>query len=72
MMCHGLKIMTDIAWHASSGMAVQFVESPAAFLGLARDAGIAEGMKDQCDAWTAFYDLYNIPLNDTQGLESGI
>jgi hypothetical protein len=64
--------MADIAFHASSGMAVQFVESPAKFLELARDAGIAGGMKDQCNEWTAFYDNYNIPFHDTQGLESGI
>jgi hypothetical protein len=37
-------------------MAVQSVESPAKFLQLAQDAGIAPGMNDECNTWTAFYD----------------
>jgi hypothetical protein len=65
MHCH-------IAWHASSGMAVQFVESAGKFERLAWDAGILPGLQDQCDAWTAVYDSDNIPGNATQGAESGI
>jgi hypothetical protein len=61
-----------VAWHASSGMAVQFVESAGKFEGLAWGAGILPEMQDQCDAWSAFYDLNNIPVNATQGAESGI
>jgi hypothetical protein len=65
MHCH-------IAWHASSGMAVQFVESAGKFESLAWEAGILPELKQQCDTWSAFYELYNVHDNATQGAESGI
>lgn len=65
MHCH-------IAWHASSGMAIQFVESAGKFEMLAAQSGILPGLQKQCNTWTEFYDTYNVNYNASQGAESGI
>ncbi|KAM0194979.1 hypothetical protein ACHAPC_000795 [Botrytis cinerea] len=61
-----------IAWHASSGMAVQFVESSGQLQSMIRKAGIMPSLEDQCDAWTSWYDDYNVPAEHTQDAESGV
>lgn len=53
-------------------MAVQFVESAAEFEQLAQNAGVLPQIQSQCDAWTDFYNTYNVFDNATQGASSGI
>ncbi|KAK6599802.1 multicopper oxidase [Botrytis cinerea] len=64
--------LTIDAWHASSGMAVQFVESSGQLQSMIRKAGIMPSLEDQCDAWTSWYDDYNVPAEHTQDAESGV
>ena len=59
-------------WHASSGIAVQFVESAGRFERLAWQAGILPELEKQCESWSAFNEMYNVYDNATQGAESGI
>ncbi|KAI9647765.1 hypothetical protein NHQ30_004153 [Ciborinia camelliae] len=61
-----------ISWHASSGMAVQFVTSAGKLQRMVKKAGIMSGMNKQCDDWASWYDYNNIPSNYTQDSESGI
>lgn len=65
MHCH-------IAWHASSGMAVQFIESPRVLHNMVEASGIVPEMNNQCDTWTHKYNTVNIPAQAVQGDESGI
>jgi hypothetical protein len=51
---------------------VQFVESAGKFESLAWEAGILPELQQQCDNWSAFYELYNVYDNATHGADSGI
>ena len=64
MHCH-------IAWHASSGLALQFIEMPKQIAPLVGKAGVLPKFKDNCAKWTKHYDTVNERLNATQD-DSGI
>lgn len=64
MHCH-------IAWHASSGLALQFIEQPAKIKGLMEDAGVLPDFEDRCDSWTDYYENVSEPAGATQE-DSGI
>lgn len=64
MHCH-------IAWHASGGLALQFIEQPGKIKGLMQKAGVFPSFKERCGSWTDYYDLVNEPANATQE-DSGI
>lgn len=64
MHCH-------IAWHASAGLSLQFVEQPSKIQGLMEKAGVYPKMQEQCEAWTNHYETMNIPLGKVQE-DSGI
>lgn len=64
MHCH-------IAWHASSGLALQFVEQPSKIPGLMENAGVLPSFKRRCDDWTNYYTNVNVPDGNTQE-DSGI
>jgi FtsP/CotA-like multicopper oxidase with cupredoxin domain len=64
MHCH-------IAWHASSGLALQYVEQPDRIPELVKQAGITPEFERRCDSWEKYYDSVNIPDNNTQE-DSGI
>lgn len=64
MHCH-------IAWHASAGLSLQFVEQPGKVKNLAQKAGVLGGLKDRCERWTEWYNGTNIPegvLQDDSGI----
>ncbi|KAL4995978.1 multicopper oxidase-domain-containing protein [Aspergillus recurvatus] len=60
-----------IQYHASEGMALQFIEQPAKIKGLVEEAGVMGEFADRCAAWTDWYHTTNIP-NDTTQSDSGI
>lgn len=64
MHCH-------IAWHASSGLAVQFVERAGLLRKQMKEAGVLPTFKDMCSKWRSQYDHINEPANATQE-DSGI
>jgi hypothetical protein len=60
-----------LAFHASDGLALQFIEQPSKIKGLVDAAGILGGFSDTCDAWDEWYNTVSIPKNATQA-DSGI
>jgi hypothetical protein len=64
MHCH-------IAFHASDGLALQFIEQPGKIKPLAEGAGVLGGVEEQCAQWKEWYDTVSIPKNATQA-DSGI
>jgi hypothetical protein len=64
MHCH-------IAFHASNGLALQFVEQPNEIAPLLQSAGIIPDFEDRCEDWTKYYTFVSEPHNATQE-DSGI
>lgn len=64
MHCH-------IAWHASDGLALQFIEQPSKIKGLMDQAGVLGELTDRCDKWTDWYTHVNEPEGVLQE-DSGI
>ncbi|EKJ72836.1 hypothetical protein FPSE_06882 [Fusarium pseudograminearum CS3096] len=64
MHCH-------IAWHASGGLALQFVESPREIGPQFQKSGILPHYSEQCNNWAAYYTMFNKNENATQE-DSGI
>ncbi|KAJ4029619.1 hypothetical protein NW761_013768 [Fusarium oxysporum] len=64
MHCH-------IAWHASGGLALQFVESPREIGPVFQNSGIVPEYSEQCNNWAAYYTMFNKNENATQE-DSGI
>jgi len=54
-----------IAWHASDGLALQYVEQPGQIQGLMQKAGALGPLCDQCKEFDTFYNTVNIPANAT-------
>lgn len=64
MHCH-------IAWHASAGLSLQFIEQPGKIKPLMEKAGMLGQLGDRCDGWTEYYNTTNIPggvLQDDSGI----
>ncbi|XEU97590.1 hypothetical protein FSHL1_002876 [Fusarium sambucinum] len=64
MHCH-------IAWHASGGLALQFVESPREIGPAFQKSDIVPHYAEQCNNWAAYYTMFNKNENATQE-DSGI
>ncbi|KAH6869777.1 multicopper oxidase-domain-containing protein [Thelonectria olida] len=64
MHCH-------IAWHASGGLALQFVESPDKIGPLFERSGIVHKFSDSCNNWGAYYTMFN-KNNNAKQEDSGI
>ncbi|RGP76823.1 putative laccase precursor [Fusarium longipes] len=64
MHCH-------IAWHASGGLALQFVESPREIGPAFQKSGVVANYSEQCNNWAAYYTMFNKNENATQE-DSGI
>lgn len=64
MHCH-------IAWHASAGLSLQFIEQPGRIRGLMEQAGALPDLTDRCEDWTEHYNTVNIPKGALQD-DSGI
>jgi Multicopper oxidase len=64
MHCH-------IAWHASSGLAAQFIEQADKVKPLMEEAGVYTDVTSLCLSWRQWYWNHNIPENATQE-DSGI
>ena len=65
MHCH-------IAWHASSGLALQYIEQPGKIRPLIERAqGVLPAFRDNCVDWSLYYNLISEPNNATQS-DSGI
>ncbi|KPM44117.1 Laccase-2 [Neonectria ditissima] len=64
MHCH-------IAWHASGGLALQFVESPKQIGPAFKKSGIFSKYSETCANWGAYYAVFNKNHNATQE-DSGI
>jgi hypothetical protein len=64
MHCH-------IAWHASAGLSLQFIEQPGRVQGLLGQSGALPELKQRCRDWTEHYNTVNIPKNVLQD-DSGI
>lgn len=64
MHCH-------IAWHASAGLSLQFVEQPGKIKPLVEAAGILPELEGRCKDWTEHYNNVNIPNGLVQE-DSGI
>jgi hypothetical protein len=64
MHCH-------IAWHASAGLSLQFIEQPGKLKPLMQRAGVLEQFEKRCEEWTEFYNGTNIPQGVVQD-DSGI
>jgi hypothetical protein len=60
-----------LAFHASAGFALQFLEQPSKIKGLFEAAGVADDFSNRCDSWATYYDTVNIAANATQS-DSGI
>lgn len=70
-----------IAFHASGGMALQFLEQPSELRtlmddydhdgGVDRDGVVVTEFKERCDTWTEWYDTVNVPAHAIQ-TDSGI
>lgn len=64
MHCH-------IAWHASAGLSLQFIEQPGRIPELVGQSGALPDLKQRCRDWTEHYDSVNIPkgvLQDDSGI----
>ena len=64
MHCH-------IAWHASAGLSLQFIEQPSKIKPLVEAAGILPEYQSRCKDWTEHYNKVNIPAGLVQE-DSGI
>ncbi|KAH6629940.1 putative extracellular dihydrogeodin oxidase/laccase [Chaetomium sp. MPI-SDFR-AT-0129] len=64
MHCH-------IAWHASDGLAVQFVEQPGKLRGLMERAGVVGGFGERCKEWDEYYTTVNEAVGAVQE-DSGV
>jgi hypothetical protein len=64
MHCH-------IAWHASSGLALQFIEQPSKIPALMQEAGVLPNFEERCEDWTSYYTTVSEPAGATQD-DSGI
>ncbi|KAF4459220.1 laccase precursor [Fusarium albosuccineum] len=64
MHCH-------IAWHASGGLALQFIESPEEIGPMFRNSGILPKYSEMCTNWGAYYTMFN-KNNGTTQEDSGI
>lgn len=64
MHCH-------IAWHASSGLALQFVEMPKKIGSLVKSAGVLPKLEENCAKWAKHYDTVNEKKHALQD-DSGI
>ena len=64
MHCH-------IAWHASAGLSLQFIEQQSKIKGLMEEAEALPQLTKRCEDWTEHYDTVNIPkgvLQDDSGI----
>ena len=64
MHCH-------IAWHASAGLSLQFVEQRGRVRGLLEEAGVVGRMGERCESWREWYEEVNVPkgvLQDDSGI----
>lgn len=64
MHCH-------IAWHASSGLALQYIEQPSKIPSLLENAGVLSSFDQRCKDWTNYYATVSEPAGATQE-DSGI
>lgn len=64
MHCH-------IAWHASGGLALQFIESPDKIGPMFKDSGRVPQFSETCTNWAAHYTLFN-KNHDAEQDDSGI
>lgn len=64
MHCH-------IAWHASDGLSIQFLEQPGKIKGLMEKAGVLPEYSKRCDEWTDWYKNNNMK-NGAEQDDSGI
>ncbi|RBQ79635.1 hypothetical protein FVER14953_12658 [Fusarium verticillioides] len=64
MHCH-------IAFHASGGLALQFIESPRTIGPMFKNSGILPTYSETCANWAAYYTMFNKHNNATQD-DSGI
>jgi hypothetical protein len=64
MHCH-------IAFHASDGLALQFIEQPNQIKPLMENSGVLPDFEDRCNSWKSWYSSVNIPNNVTQA-DSGV
>jgi hypothetical protein len=64
MHCH-------IAWHASSGLSIQFVESANQLDVSLGESGILPGLGERCELWANYYEENNVKYNAEQD-DSGI
>ncbi|KAF2201578.1 putative extracellular dihydrogeodin oxidase/laccase [Delitschia confertaspora ATCC 74209] len=60
-----------IAWHASSGLAVQFLEQPGKLKGLMNKANAFPEFERRCQDWKNYYETVNVPKNIVQD-DSGV
>ena len=60
-----------IAWHASGGLALQFVEKPDEIGPLFEKSGVIPKFSETCTNWGAYYTIFNKNLGATQE-DSGI
>ncbi|THC93451.1 hypothetical protein EYZ11_007070 [Aspergillus tanneri] len=64
MHCH-------IAWHASAGLSLQFIEQPKRIPELVNISGALPDLKQRCQDWTEHYNTTNVPKGALQD-DSGI
>ncbi len=64
MHCH-------IAWHASGGLALQYIEQPSEIPGIFKSAGVEPDFEKRCRDWTKYYTTVSEPAGATQE-DSGI
>jgi len=60
-----------IAWHASGGLALQFIERPDEIGPLFEKSGVIPKFSETCINWGAYYTVFNKNLEATQE-DSGI
>ncbi|KAJ0308886.1 hypothetical protein COL516b_003441 [Colletotrichum fioriniae] len=61
----------DIAWHASGGLALQFIEQPEKLSRQFGESGRVDEFSKTCTNWAAYYTMFNKNYNATQD-DSGI
>lgn len=64
MHCH-------IAWHASDGLSIQFLEQPSKIKGLMKKAGVVPEFTKRCEDWKYWYENKNLK-NKAEQDDSGI
>jgi len=60
-----------IAWHASSGLAVQYIEQPSKIKPLMQKAGVLPEFDDRCANWKHYYETIGLPAGAEQD-DSGV